>query len=98
MNLSGLSIGDPELLTLVSHELARTNVPARSLIFEVTELQGLLHHCTDADIEANYTDTHTASVAGLALRYRVVSPWPCPERARGPARVQVRGNRVIGPL
>jgi TnpA family transposase len=25
-------------------------------------LQGLLHHCTDAEIEANYTDTHSASV------------------------------------
>ena len=30
-------------------------------------LQGLLHHCTDADIEANYTDTHGASVVGFAF-------------------------------
>ena len=30
-------------------------------------LQGLLHHCTDADIEANYTDTHGASVVAFAF-------------------------------
>lgn len=30
-------------------------------------LQGLLHHCTDAEIEANYTDTHGASVVGFAF-------------------------------
>ena len=27
-------------------------------------LQGLLRHCTDAEIEDNYTDTHGASVVG----------------------------------
>jgi TnpA family transposase len=30
-------------------------------------LQGLLHHCTDAEVEANYTDTHGASVVGFAF-------------------------------
>jgi len=30
-------------------------------------LQGLLHHCTDANIEANYTDTHGASVVAFAF-------------------------------
>jgi hypothetical protein len=29
--------------------------------------RGLLRHCTDADIEANYTDTHGASVVGFAF-------------------------------
>jgi EAL domain-containing protein (putative c-di-GMP-specific phosphodiesterase class I) len=37
VNLSGLSIGEPELLALISTELARTNVPPRNLILEVTE-------------------------------------------------------------
>ncbi|MGO9752789.1 MAG: putative bifunctional diguanylate cyclase/phosphodiesterase [Solirubrobacteraceae bacterium] len=43
VNLSGLSIGDPELLTLVSNELERTNVPACSLIFEVTETAAIVN-------------------------------------------------------
>jgi diguanylate cyclase (GGDEF)-like protein/PAS domain S-box-containing protein len=43
VNLSGLSIGDPELLALVSRELARTNVPACSLIFEVTETAAIIN-------------------------------------------------------
>ncbi|QIZ39907.1 Tn3 family transposase [Saccharopolyspora sp. ASAGF58] len=30
-------------------------------------VEGLLRHCTDADIEANYTDTHGASVVGFAF-------------------------------
>ena len=30
-------------------------------------LEGLLRHCTDAEIEANYTDTHGASVIGFAF-------------------------------
>ncbi len=30
-------------------------------------IQGLLRHCTDAQIEANYTDTHEASVVGFAF-------------------------------
>jgi TnpA family transposase len=30
-------------------------------------LEGLLRHCTEAEIEANYTDTHGASVIGLAF-------------------------------
>jgi TnpA family transposase len=30
-------------------------------------LEGLLRHCTDAEIEANYTDTHGASVIGFAV-------------------------------
>jgi diguanylate cyclase (GGDEF)-like protein/PAS domain S-box-containing protein len=37
VNLSGLSIGDPEMLALIGSELERTNVPARSVIFEITE-------------------------------------------------------------
>ena len=30
-------------------------------------LEGLLRHCTDAEIEANYTDTHGASIVGFAF-------------------------------
>lgn len=30
-------------------------------------IEGLLRHCTDAEIEANYTDTHGASVVGFAF-------------------------------
>jgi diguanylate cyclase (GGDEF)-like protein/PAS domain S-box-containing protein len=37
VNLSGLSIGDPKLLALISCELERTNVPPNNLIFETTE-------------------------------------------------------------
>ncbi len=43
VNLSGLSIGDADLLALVSHELARSNVPACSLIFEVTETAAIIN-------------------------------------------------------
>ena len=32
-------------------------------------LEGLLRHCTEAEIEANYTDTHGASVIGFAFCY-----------------------------
>jgi EAL domain-containing protein (putative c-di-GMP-specific phosphodiesterase class I) len=32
VNLSGLSIGDPKLLALISGELERTNVPPHNLI------------------------------------------------------------------
>jgi TnpA family transposase len=30
-------------------------------------IEGLLRHCTDAEIDANYTDTHGASVVGFAF-------------------------------
>jgi len=30
-------------------------------------IEGLLRHCTDAQIEANYVDTHGASVVGFAF-------------------------------
>lgn len=30
-------------------------------------LEGLLRHCTEAEIEANYTDAHCASVIGFAF-------------------------------
>jgi TnpA family transposase len=30
-------------------------------------LEGLLRHCTEAEIEANYTDTHGASVIGFVF-------------------------------
>jgi TnpA family transposase len=40
-------------------------------------IEGLLRHCTDAEIEANYVDTHGASVIGFAftelLRFRLLS-------------------------
>jgi diguanylate cyclase (GGDEF)-like protein len=37
VNLSGRSLGDPELLDLVEAELGRTRIPPERLIFEVTE-------------------------------------------------------------
>jgi EAL domain-containing protein (putative c-di-GMP-specific phosphodiesterase class I) len=43
VNLSGLSIGDPELLALISRELERTNVPACGLIFEATETAAIIN-------------------------------------------------------
>lgn len=30
-------------------------------------IEGLLRHCTDAEIESNYVDTHRASVVGFAF-------------------------------
>ncbi|GGM74006.1 hypothetical protein GCM10012275_50910 [Longimycelium tulufanense] len=30
-------------------------------------IEGLLRHCTDAEIEANYTDTHGSSLVGFAF-------------------------------
>ncbi len=39
-------------------------------------IEGLLRHCTTAEIQANYTDTHGASVVGFAftelLRFRLL--------------------------
>ena len=43
VNLSGLSIGDPQLLTLISRALKRTNVPPNNLIFEVTETAAVIN-------------------------------------------------------
>jgi diguanylate cyclase (GGDEF)-like protein/PAS domain S-box-containing protein len=43
VNLSGLSIGDPQLLALISRELKRTNVPPQNLIFEVTETAAVIN-------------------------------------------------------
>ncbi len=55
VNLSGLSIGDPELLALVSHELARANVPACSLIFEVTETAAIINIAPAAQFARDLT-------------------------------------------
>jgi diguanylate cyclase (GGDEF)-like protein/PAS domain S-box-containing protein len=43
VNLSGLSIGDPELLALISRELERTHVSPHSLIFEITETAAVIN-------------------------------------------------------
>ncbi len=43
VNLSGLSIGDPELLALISRELDRTGVAPRNLIFEITETAAVIN-------------------------------------------------------
>ena len=43
VNLSGLSIGDPQLLALVSRELERTGVAPRNLIFEITETAAVIN-------------------------------------------------------
>ncbi|WP_010692867.1 Tn3 family transposase [Saccharopolyspora spinosa] len=52
-----------ELLTGLIH---RVNARAQRRV-EKALTEGLLRHCTDADIEANYTDTHGASVVGFAF-------------------------------
>jgi TnpA family transposase len=42
--------------------------PEELLVTEVAAMiEGLLRHCTDAQIESNYVDTHGASVAGFAF-------------------------------
>ena len=43
INLSGLSIGDPDLLALVSRELERTGVAPHNLIFEITETAAVIN-------------------------------------------------------
>jgi len=43
VNLSGLSIGDPELLAIINTGLELANVPARSLIFEITETAAVIN-------------------------------------------------------
>ena len=42
INLSGLSIGDAELLALVTRELEQSNVAPRNLVFEVTETAAVI--------------------------------------------------------
>jgi len=61
VNLSGLSIGDPELLALVSRELERTDVPPHSLIFEVTE--------TAAVINMSRAGQFVRDLTGLGCRF-----------------------------
>jgi EAL domain-containing protein (putative c-di-GMP-specific phosphodiesterase class I) len=43
VNLSGLSIGDPTLLALISRELERTGAQPHELIFEITETAAVLN-------------------------------------------------------
>jgi len=43
VNLSGLSIGDPELLALISRELESTSFPPHNLIFEITETAAVIN-------------------------------------------------------
>ena len=61
--------------------------------------QGLLHHCTDAEIEANYTDTHGASVVGFAfchlLGFRLL-PQAEEDRQRRPSTVPTTARATPG--
>ena len=43
MNLSGLSVGDPTLLALISRELDRTGIAPHNLIFEITETAAVIN-------------------------------------------------------
>ncbi len=43
VNLSGLSIGNPELLALISRELDRTGIAPHNLIFEITETAAVIN-------------------------------------------------------
>ncbi|WP_408629914.1 Tn3 family transposase [Amycolatopsis aidingensis] len=42
-------------------------------------IEALLRHCTDAEIEANYVDTHGVSIVGFAftelLGFRLLPRW-----------------------
>lgn len=40
-------------------------------------IEGLLRHCTDAEIESNYVDTHGASVVGPSLIRKYQLAWMC---------------------
>jgi diguanylate cyclase (GGDEF)-like protein len=43
INLSGLSIGDEEMLSFIKHTLAQSNVPPTKICFEVTETAAIAH-------------------------------------------------------
>jgi len=43
INLSGLSIGDEEMLDFIKHTLAQSNVPPTKICFEVTETAAIAH-------------------------------------------------------
>lgn len=43
INLSGLSIGDEEMLDFIQHTLAQSNVPPTKICFEVTETAAITH-------------------------------------------------------
>jgi len=43
VNLSGISIGDPDVLALVGRELDRSGVDPSRLLFEVTETAAVLN-------------------------------------------------------
>ena len=55
VNLSGLSIGDPKLLELISRELERTNVPPHDLIFEVTETAAVINMARAGQFVRDFT-------------------------------------------
>ena len=61
VNLSGKSMGDPELTRLIEHELGRTQINPASLIFEVTETAAI----ANMDAAQEFADT----LVGLGCRF-----------------------------
>jgi diguanylate cyclase (GGDEF)-like protein len=58
VNLSGLSIGDPQLEALIGAEMARGDIPAGAMVFEITETAAIL------DLEAAAAFTHRIAALG----------------------------------
>ena len=58
-------------------------------------IEGLLRHGTEAEIEANYIDTHGASLVRVCRAARLQAPAPAEEHRRDPAlRPRRRPDRV----
>ena len=54
----------PKIFFRMSCEANPTAIPTEAV---AAMIEGLLRHCTDADIDTNYVDTHGASVVGFAF-------------------------------
>ena len=56
VNISGSSTGDPELLTIIEHELAATGVDPVNLVLEVTETDRRREHSACAAFAARLAE------------------------------------------
>lgn len=63
INLSGVSVGDPELLSMIGHEIAHAGVDPGRLIFEFTETAAV----KDLGASREFTDGLTRIGCGSAL-------------------------------
>jgi diguanylate cyclase (GGDEF)-like protein len=60
VNLSGLSIGDPQLEALIGAEMARGDIPVGAMVFEITETAAIV------DLEAAAAFAHRVAALGCA--------------------------------